>query len=127
MLYICDGASLFDWLGNVVLSSYVQKGRLDRCKNFSSLSNLSILDVTIITSGQPPVFAYAQFLCTELTGELLYDPFWEAVMRIEYCGLKVFYIVCVHTLAIMPAIQVLGATLDGNAVNRRLMKTHDCG
>ena len=47
-------------------------------------------------------FAYAQFPCAELTGELLYDPFWEAVMRIENCGLKVFYIVCVHTLAIMP-------------------------
>jgi len=24
-------------------------------------------------------FTYAQFPCAELTGELLYDPFWEAV------------------------------------------------
>ena len=56
MLYICDGATLFDWLGNVFLSSYVQKGRIDRWKNLPSLSNLSILDVTIITSGQGPAF-----------------------------------------------------------------------
>ena len=34
-------------------------------------------------------FAYAQFPCTELSGDMLYDPFWEAVMRIENCGLKV--------------------------------------
>ena len=56
MLYICDGATLFDWLGNVFLCRYVQKGRLDRWKNLPSLSNLSILDVTIITSGQGPAF-----------------------------------------------------------------------
>ena len=34
-------------------------------------------------------FPYAQFPSAELTGELLYDPFWEAVGRIEKCGLKV--------------------------------------
>ena len=34
-------------------------------------------------------FAYAQFPCDELSGELLYNPFWEAVMRIENGGLKV--------------------------------------
>ena len=44
------------WLGNVFLCRYVQKGRLDRWKNLPSLSNLSILDVTIITSGQGPAF-----------------------------------------------------------------------
>ena len=33
-------------------------------------------------------FPYAQFPSAELTGELLYDPFWEAVGRIEKCGLK---------------------------------------
>ena len=36
-------------------------------------------------------FPYAQFPCAELSGEMLYDPFWEAVMRIENCGLKVSY------------------------------------
>ena len=34
-------------------------------------------------------FPYAQFPCADITGEMLYDPFWEAVRRIEACGLKV--------------------------------------
>ena len=34
-------------------------------------------------------FAYAQFPRTALTGELLYDPFWEAFIRSENCGIKV--------------------------------------
>lgn len=37
-------------------------------------------------------FPYAQFPCAELSGELLYDPFWEAVRRIENCGLKVCHV-----------------------------------
>ncbi len=34
-------------------------------------------------------FAYAQFPASDLTGDLLYEPFWEAVGRIERCGFKV--------------------------------------
>ena len=34
-------------------------------------------------------FPYAQFPCNQLTGDQLYDLFWEAVCRIETCGLKV--------------------------------------
>ena len=34
-------------------------------------------------------FAYAQFPCMSISGDLLYDPFWEAVYRAERCGLKV--------------------------------------
>lgn len=34
-------------------------------------------------------FPYAQFPATDLSGDLLYDPFWEAVSRIEKSGLKV--------------------------------------
>ena len=34
-------------------------------------------------------FAYAYFPCHNITGDLLYDPFWEAVFRIERCGFKV--------------------------------------
>ncbi len=37
-------------------------------------------------------FLYAQFPCAEVSGELLYDPFWEAVQRVENCGLKVHYV-----------------------------------
>ena len=36
-------------------------------------------------------FAYAQFPCADLSGDLLYEPFWEAVGRLEICGLKVGY------------------------------------
>ena len=34
-------------------------------------------------------FPYAQFPCASLSGDLLYEPFWEAVRRVETCGLKV--------------------------------------
>ena len=34
-------------------------------------------------------FPYAQFPCDNLSGDLLYDPFWEAVGRLENCGFKV--------------------------------------
>lgn len=34
-------------------------------------------------------FPYAQFPCANLSGDLLYEPFWEAVSRVENCGLKV--------------------------------------
>ncbi len=34
-------------------------------------------------------FPYAQFPCCSVTGELLFNPFWEAVMRLERIELKV--------------------------------------
>ena len=34
-------------------------------------------------------FPYAQFPCGDLSGDMLYEPFWEAVCRVEKCGLKV--------------------------------------
>lgn len=34
-------------------------------------------------------FAYAQFPFSTVRGDKLYDPFWEAVCRVEMCGLKV--------------------------------------
>ena len=34
-------------------------------------------------------FAYAQFPCADLLGEMLYKIFWEAVRRFENCRLKV--------------------------------------
>ena len=34
-------------------------------------------------------FPYAQFPCAKLSGDLLYEPFWEAVRRVETCGLTV--------------------------------------
>ena len=34
-------------------------------------------------------FPYAHFPCRNLTGDLMFDPFWEAVYRLERLGLKV--------------------------------------
>ena len=34
-------------------------------------------------------FPYAQLPCASLSGDLLYEPFWEALGRVETCGLKV--------------------------------------
>ena len=34
-------------------------------------------------------FPYAQFLCSKVTGSLLFSPFWEAVYRLERLQLKV--------------------------------------
>jgi hypothetical protein len=53
-------------------------------------------------------FPYVQLPCTELCGDLIYDPFWEAVGRLERCG---FY--------------VLSLTCDGLAANRRFFSLHD--
>ena len=55
-------------------------------------------------------FPYVQFPCANVTGELLFDPFWEAVCRLERMGLK-----------------VLAATADGASTNRRLIKLHTPG
>ena len=37
----------------------------------------------------PLRFPYAHFPCKRVTGELLFQPFWEAVYRLERMGLKV--------------------------------------
>ena len=50
-------------------------------------------------------FPYVQFPCGSVTGDLLFDPFWEAVYRLERMGFK-----------------VLAATADGASTNRRFIK-----
>ena len=52
-------------------------------------------------------FPYAQFPCADLSGEHMYDPFWEAVGRLERCGFHVMALIC-----------------DGLAANRRLFRLH---
>ena len=37
----------------------------------------------------PLRFAYAQFPCANITGGLLFHPFWQAVFHLEKMGLKV--------------------------------------
>ena len=53
-------------------------------------------------------FAYAQFSCISVSGDKMYDPFWEAVSRLEMCVFK-----------------VMGLTCDGLAANRQLFSLHD--
>ena len=52
-------------------------------------------------------FPYAQFACPSTNGELLFDPVWEAVSRLERLGFR-----------------VLGLTCDGASPNHRLWKLH---
>lgn len=41
-------------------------------------------------------YPYAQFACSSLTGDLLFDPVWEAIARLERLG---FYVCCKGLLA----------------------------
>lgn len=52
-------------------------------------------------------FPYAQFACKSLSGDLLFNPFWEAVYRLERMGLK-----------------VIAATADGASPNRKFFRLH---
>ena len=56
------------------------------------------------------VFPFAQFACCNLSGNLLVDPVWEAVSRLERQGLRVLFLTC-----------------DGAWTNRRLWKLHSNG
>ena len=55
-------------------------------------------------------FPYAQFLTNKVSGDLLFEPFWQAVEHLKRCGFK-----------------VLAATADGASVNRKLFKLHAYG
>ena len=52
-------------------------------------------------------FPYAQFACLSVTSDQLFNPFWEAVMRLERCG-----------------FMVVVATADGASSNRAFMRIH---
>ena len=52
-------------------------------------------------------FPYAQFACNKLSGDLMMNPLWEAIFRLERLGF------C-----------VLGVTCDGASINRHLWKLH---
>lgn len=54
------------------------------------------------------IIMYCGFCC--YPGDLLFQPFWEAVQRLERCGFK-----------------VMATTFDGASVNRRLVKIHGLG
>ena len=55
-------------------------------------------------------FPYAQFACSTLTGDLLFDPIWEAISRLE-----------------RQSFRVLALSCDGASPNRKLWKMHGGG
>ena len=52
-------------------------------------------------------YPYVQFPCTSLCGDQMFEPFWEAVGRLERNGFRVMGLVC-----------------DGLAANQRLFSMH---
>lgn len=52
-------------------------------------------------------FPYAQFACGKMTGDLIFDPIWEAIARLERIGFFVLALCC-----------------DGASSNCRLWKIH---
>lgn len=76
------------------------------------------------------LFPYAQFPCCALSGDQIYQPFWEAVSRIELCGLKVWLKskTCTLTAKLCDVsynFKVMALTCDGLAANRRLFRLHN--
>jgi hypothetical protein len=55
-------------------------------------------------------FPYVQFPGVKVSGDLPFDPFWQAIERLERCQLK-----------------VLATTADGASINRKLFKLHGDG
>ena len=54
-------------------------------------------------------FPYAQFACPSVTGDQIFNPFWECVMWLERCG-----------------FMVVAVTADGASPNRTFMSIHQC-
>lgn len=54
-------------------------------------------------------YPFAQFPSLNLTGDLLFNPFWECVKRLEFSGFK-----------------VVAATADGAKCNRTFFRMHGC-
>ena len=52
-------------------------------------------------------FPYAQFACSSVTGDQVFNPFWECVMHLKRCG-----------------FMVVAATADGASPNRTFMGIH---
>lgn len=71
-------------------------------------------------------FPYVQFSSTKLTGDCLFQLFWEVVKRLERIGLRVILVTNTMIHDNTPSYkQALGATLDGASNNRRMIKLYD--
>ena len=75
-------------------------------------------------------FPYAQFPCKSISGDLLCNPFWEAVSRIERLVYSIVdcYAIIIGYLFFDSnygcGLKVMGVTCDGNSANRRFYKLH---
>ena len=56
----------------------------------------SMLEIMVKGLFTPLKFPYVQFLCVNISGDMLFDPFWKAVYCLERTGLKV----SVHAITI---------------------------
>ena len=90
---------------NDLLVQYERSLESPHSSDFSSSRSLPIAKTMLVffvrglfTNFQ---FPYAQFACKSLSGDLIFNPFWEAVFRLEKMGLK-----------------VIAATADGASSNR---------
>lgn len=76
-------------------------------------------------------FPYVQFSCTALSGVhmYMYDPFWEAVNRLENMELQVylFSVQYIYSAEFYFVAKVLGVTMDGASANKKLMRLHKGG
>ena len=53
----------------------------------------------------PLRYAYAQFPCAKVTGDLLVEPFWKAVYRLERMGFKVSSVVMIFVCMLISMVQ----------------------
>ena len=51
-------------------------------------------------------FPYAQFPVVNLKGHQLFDPFWEAISRLERLGFKVYSCACTSCVYVCPYVHV---------------------
>jgi len=91
---------------NFHLSAFENANKTDNDTSLPVANSMLVLLVRGLFSNLN--FPYAQFPCTALSGDQMYEPLWEAVSRLELCGLKVLCLTC-----------------DGLAANRRLFRLHD--
>ena len=69
-------------------------------------------------------FPYAHFPCRDITGDLLFEPFWGK----QFLGWKGWDLRCLFIIIVfansLHTFKVMGATFDGASINRRLVRLH---
>ena len=90
---------------NDLLQQFERSLETDQDSTFPIAKSMLVLYVRGLFSDLE--FPYAQFACKSLSGDMLFNPFWEAVYRLERMGLK-----------------VIAATADGASPNRKFFRLH---